>query len=152
MSTQTIPTPTETTRTLVVERLFPHPPEKLWRALTESPLLAQWMMKNDFEPTVGRRFQFRADPMPNWNGIVDCEVLEVVQESKLVYSWGGGSAKDEGNKMETTVTWTLEPAVNGGTQLKLAHYGFHADDFAFKVMGQGWRTKGEAIDRAAAAS
>jgi uncharacterized protein YndB with AHSA1/START domain len=77
----------------------------------------------------------------------------VVPESKLVYSWGGGSAKEgEGNKMETTVTWTLEPAVNGGTQLKLVHHGFHADDFAFKVMGQGWRTKGEAIDRAAAAA
>jgi len=52
------------TRTLVVERVFPHPPEKLWRALTESTLLAQWMMNNDFEPVVGRKFQFRADPCP----------------------------------------------------------------------------------------
>jgi uncharacterized protein YndB with AHSA1/START domain len=47
----------ESTRTLVIERIFPHPPEKLWRALTESPLLAQWLMRNDFEPLVGRRFQ-----------------------------------------------------------------------------------------------
>ena len=61
----------------MVERVFPHPPEKLWRALTESPLIAQWMMNNDFEPVVGRRFQFRADPVPNWNGVVDCEVLVV---------------------------------------------------------------------------
>ena len=54
--------PAETPRSFVVERVFPHPPEKLWRALTESSLLAQWMMKNAFEPAVGRKFQFRADP------------------------------------------------------------------------------------------
>jgi uncharacterized protein YndB with AHSA1/START domain len=53
-------TTAQSTRTLVVERIFPHPPEKLWRALTESPLLAQWMMNNDFQPVPGRRFQFRA--------------------------------------------------------------------------------------------
>jgi len=53
--------PRECPQSLVVERVFPHPPEKLWRALTESPLLAQWMMNNDFEPVVGRKFQFRAE-------------------------------------------------------------------------------------------
>ena len=77
-------------RSLVVERVLPHPPEKLWRALTESSLLAQWMMNNDFEPVVGRKFQFRADPMPNWNGIVDCEVLVVDPHKCLSYNWGVG--------------------------------------------------------------
>ena len=76
--------PTETPNTLVIERVFQHPLQKLWRALTESPLLAQWMMNNDFEPVVGRKFQFRADPMPNWNGIVDCEVLIVEPLQRLV--------------------------------------------------------------------
>jgi uncharacterized protein YndB with AHSA1/START domain len=52
----------ESTRTLVIERVFPHPPEKLWRALTENPLIAQWLMKSDFEPVVGRKFQFRSNP------------------------------------------------------------------------------------------
>ena len=61
MSTQAAATP----GTLVVERVFPHPPAKLWRALTESPLLAQWMMSNDFAPVVGRKFQFRNEPKPN---------------------------------------------------------------------------------------
>jgi uncharacterized protein YndB with AHSA1/START domain len=56
---------TESTRTVVTERIFPHPPQKLWRALTESPLLAQWLMNNDFEPVVGRTFQLRAEPMPS---------------------------------------------------------------------------------------
>ena len=76
--------------TLVVERVFPHPPEKLWRALTESPLLAQWMMNNDFAPQVGRKFQFRNEPKPNWNGIVDCEVLAIDPLKQLSYNWGVG--------------------------------------------------------------
>jgi uncharacterized protein YndB with AHSA1/START domain len=91
--------------------------------------------------------------MGDWNGIVDCEVLEVVPESRLVYTWNGGSAKNEdyGHKLETTVTWTLEETAEG-TLLKLVHHGFHAEDFAYKVMGQGWNSKGEAIERALAAA
>jgi uncharacterized protein YndB with AHSA1/START domain len=111
-------------------------------------------MENDIAPVAGHKFTFRSKPMGDWNGIVDCEVLEAIPESKLVYTWAGGSAKndDYGHKMETTVTWTLEPAADGGTLLKLVHYGFHADDFAYKVMGQGWRGKGASIDRVAAAA
>ncbi|MGB7136005.1 MAG: SRPBCC domain-containing protein, partial [Acidobacteriaceae bacterium] len=70
-------TPAEAPRTLVVERVFPHPLQKVWRALTEGPLLAQWMMKNDFEPVVGRSFRFEAESAPNWSGVVDCKVLVV---------------------------------------------------------------------------
>jgi uncharacterized protein YndB with AHSA1/START domain len=77
MSQESRTNPAECPHSLVVERVFAHPPEKLWRALTERPLLAQWMMNNDFEPVVGHKFQFRAEPMPNWNGIVDCEVLVI---------------------------------------------------------------------------
>ena len=88
MNQELEPNAAESTRTLVIERVFPHPPEKLWRALTESPLIAQWLLKNDFEPVVGRRFQFRADPVPNWNGVVDCEVLVVDPLKQLSYSWG----------------------------------------------------------------
>lgn len=69
--------PAAVTLTLVIERVFPHPPEKLWRALTESSLLAQWMMKNDFEPVIGHRFQFRTDPTAEWKFVVDCKVLVV---------------------------------------------------------------------------
>jgi uncharacterized protein YndB with AHSA1/START domain len=79
--------PAESTRTLVIERVFPHPPEKLWRALTDNPLIAQWLMKNDFEPVVGRKFQFRSQPMPNWDGVIDCEVLIVDHLKRLSYSW-----------------------------------------------------------------
>jgi uncharacterized protein YndB with AHSA1/START domain len=64
-------------RAIVVERVIPHPPEKIWRALTLSPLIEEWLMKNDFQPVVGHRFNFRATPIHGWNGVTDCEVLEV---------------------------------------------------------------------------
>jgi len=105
---------------LVMERVFPHSQEKLWRALTESPLLAQWMMNNDFEPVPGRRFQFRADPAPNWNGIVDCEVLAVEPMKRLSYNWGVGGG-DSG--LQWVVEWTLTPA-DGGTHVRMEQSGF----------------------------
>jgi uncharacterized protein YndB with AHSA1/START domain len=64
--------PAAATRSLVVEREMPHPPERIWRALTKGPLIEEWLMKNDFQPVVGHTFNFRATPMPHWNGVVDC--------------------------------------------------------------------------------
>jgi uncharacterized protein YndB with AHSA1/START domain len=62
-------------RSVVVERVIAQPPEKIWRALTQGPLIEAWLMKNDFQPVVGRKFNLRSEPMPHWNGVVDCEVL-----------------------------------------------------------------------------
>jgi uncharacterized protein YndB with AHSA1/START domain len=61
------------------DSFFPHPPEKVRRALTDPELLASWLMRNDFEPRVGHRFAFRTDPVPahGFDGIVRCEVLEL---------------------------------------------------------------------------
>ena len=124
----------ESTRSLIVERVFPHPPEKLWRALTESRVLAQWMMNNDFEPEPGRRFQFRADPMPNWNGIVDCEVLVVEPQRRLSYNWGLGSGE-----LQWLVEWTLTP-VDGGTHLRMEQSGFGPDQQqAYQGANYGWQ-------------
>ena len=79
------------TKNIVVERLMPHPPEKIWRALTQSHLIEEWLMKNDFQPRVGHRFQFRAQPVPGWSGVTNCEVLEVDAPKRLAYRWGDGS-------------------------------------------------------------
>ena len=49
---------TPETRSVVVERTLPHRPEKIWRALSQSDLIEQWLMKNDFEPVRGPPFQF----------------------------------------------------------------------------------------------
>jgi uncharacterized protein YndB with AHSA1/START domain len=126
----------ECPNTLVVERVFAHPPQKLWRALTESPLLAQWMMKNDFEATVGRRFQFRADPAPNWDGVVDCEVLVVEPLKSLSYNWGVGGSE---SGLQWVVLWTLTPA-EGGTHLRMEQSGFRPDQQqAYGGAKYGWQ-------------
>ena len=65
------------TRSVVIEREMPHRLEKIWRALTEGPLIEEWLMKNDFQPVVGDTFNFRATGGPQWNGVTDCEVLVV---------------------------------------------------------------------------
>jgi uncharacterized protein YndB with AHSA1/START domain len=127
------------TQTIAVEYDLPHPPEKVWRALTEAQLLARWLMVNDLRPVVGYRFTFKAQPMPGWDGVVHCEVLEVEPPRRIRYSWRGGS--DQISRLDTVVTWTLT-ATAAGTRLALEHSGFlPANAFAFDTMGKGWRTK-----------
>ncbi|MBS1799889.1 MAG: SRPBCC domain-containing protein [Acidobacteria bacterium] len=121
----------ESTRTLVIEREFAHPPEKLWRALTEGPLMAEWLLKNDFEPVVGRRFRFRSEPMPQWDGVIDCEVLVVDPLKKLSYSWSALG-------LDSVVLFTLTPAEKG-THLRMEHSGFRADQQqAYGGAKYGW--------------
>ncbi len=125
-------TNTAPTRTLVIEREMPHPPEKIWRALTQGSLIAEWLMANDFQPVEGHRFQFRSTPVPNWNGIIDSEVLVVEPNSRLSYSWGSLG-------LESVVTWTLTPT-EGGTHVRMEHSGFGSDqDAAYKGATYGWR-------------
>jgi uncharacterized protein YndB with AHSA1/START domain len=119
-------------RTLVIEREMPHPPEKIWRALTEGQLLEQWLMKNDFQPIVGHRFTFRALPVQNWNGVIECEVLAVEPNSRLSYGWGTLG-------LGTVVTWTLTPT-EGGTLLRMEQSGFGPDQTAnYKGASYGWK-------------
>jgi uncharacterized protein YndB with AHSA1/START domain len=77
--------PAAAPRSVVVEREMPYPPEKVWRALTQGALIAEWLMQNDFQPVVGHRFNFRAPPMAHWNGVTDCEVLIVEPNKRLSY-------------------------------------------------------------------
>jgi uncharacterized protein YndB with AHSA1/START domain len=79
-------TPTEK-RSIIVEYELPEAPKKVWRALTEPKLLEAWLMPNDIRAEVGHRFNFRAQPVPGWDGTVYCQVLEVVPEQRLVYAW-----------------------------------------------------------------
>lgn len=133
----------ESTRTLVIERVFPHPPEKLWRALTEGPLIAQWLMKNDFEPVVGRKFQLRADPVPNWDGVVDCEILTIDPVKQLSYSWGSLG-------LGSVVLFTLTPA-EGGTHLRMEQSGFRLDqEAAYKGAKYGWQNFFGGLERVVA--
>jgi uncharacterized protein YndB with AHSA1/START domain len=115
------------TRTVVVERDIPHPPEKIWRALTQPHFLEEWLMKNDFAAEVGRRFEFRGD----W-GSVKGEVKEIEPNRRLSYTWG---AFDLGS----VVTWTLTPT-GSGTRLRMEQSGFRLPEQKQAFMGAtaGW--------------
>ncbi len=123
---------------LVLETVYAHSPERVWRALTDPRELGAWLMPNDFAPTVGHKFQFNIGPQWGWRGIVDCEVLEIDPPRRLAYSWQG-DPKQRG----TTVTWTLTPTPDGGTRLKLEHTGFRGLGGAVlkRMLGGGWKKK-----------
>ena len=117
---------TAITRAVVVERRVPHSLDKVWRALTQSPLLEDWLMANSFEPVVGHRFTFHMPPMPGWNGVTDCEVLTVVPNEELSYTWNA-SGDEAATGLRTVVTWTLEP-VAGGVLVRMEQSGFREQD------------------------
>jgi uncharacterized protein YndB with AHSA1/START domain len=114
-------------RSVVIERELPYPPETIWRALTQPHLIEEWLMKNDFAPVVGHRFDFRAD----W-GSVGCEVMEVEPNKTLSYSWAAMG-------LESVVTWTLTES-GAGTHLRMEQAGFGpGQDQAFHGARYGWQ-------------
>jgi uncharacterized protein YndB with AHSA1/START domain len=115
------------TRSVVIEREMPFPPEKVWRALTEPQLIEAWLMKNDFALDVGRRFTLKGD----W-GSVDCKLLAAEPNRRLAYSW-------DAMGLESTVTWTLTPT-SGGTHLRMEQAGFRPDQGqAYGGARLGWQ-------------
>lgn len=125
-------------RAIRVDEFLPHPPGRVWRALTDPDLLGRWLMPNDFELELGHRFTFRTTPIRDagFDGVVQCEVLAFEIERMLRIGWRGGP-------LDTTVTWHLE-AEGNGTRLFLEHGGFDPDDpvqqRARRGMGSGWRS------------
>lgn len=128
-----------TTRTVVMEREMRHPPEKIWRALTQGPLIEDWLMSNDFQPVVGHRFRFRAQAMPpHWDGIVHSEVQRVEPHTTLAYSWDT-TGPDNSPGLRTTVTWTLSPTA-AGTLVRMEQSGFSPDqENNFRGATYGWQ-------------
>ena len=123
------------TLSVIVEREIPYPPEKIWRALTQPHLIEEWLMKNDFEPIVGHRFNLRAD----W-GAVDCEVLAVEPNKTLSYTWAAYDLK-------SVVTWTLTPT-STGTHLRMEQSGFRTDQKqAFAGAQAGWQQFFEKLEQ-----
>lgn len=123
--------------TLVVERLLPHAPDKVWRVLTDSWLLQEWLMDNDFEARVGHRFTVRSSPLPGWTGTTHCEVVRIEAHRQLAYRWGDGTESEEG--LKTLVTWTLEER-GEGTLLRMEQSGFRPEDgLSHARLGARWR-------------
>ncbi|HEX4533766.1 MAG TPA: SRPBCC domain-containing protein [Rhizomicrobium sp.] len=114
------------TKSVIIERDFAHPPEKLWRALTRPHLIEEWLMKNDFVPALDHRFQLRGD----W-GHADCKVLQIEPNKTLSYTW-------DAMGLESVVTFTLAPTATG-THLRVEQAGFRKDQAqAFAGATYGW--------------
>jgi uncharacterized protein YndB with AHSA1/START domain len=107
-----------------IVRNYPYALEKVWRAVTDPDLVPLWTATGaggrpeGFEPVVGTRFRLVAKPKPGWDGVVDCEVLEVRAPTLLRFSWIG----DEGGDV-TEVVYRLEPDADG-TRFTYEHTGF----------------------------
>lgn len=118
------------TQSITTDTYFPHPPARVWAALTDAATLSRWLMPTDFRPEVGAQFTFDTG---QW-GKTQCEVLELVPNERLRYSWKNGA-------LDTTVTWRLQ-AEGEGTRLFLEHAGFDLDHpmqrFAYDGMKGGW--------------
>jgi uncharacterized protein YndB with AHSA1/START domain len=131
------------TQDIVVDEVMPHAPETIWKTLTTGELIARWMMVPvGFEPVAGKRFTYQTKPAGAWDGVIHCEVLEVIANERFSYSWMGG---DEGNagygsRLDTIVTWTLS-RVASGTRVRLVHSGFVTPrhDTALRNMSEGWK-------------
>lgn len=129
------------TRAVVIEREFAHPPEKPWRALTQPHLIEEWLMKNDFAPQVGHRFNLRGD----WGGVLDCEVLEIEPPRTLAYTWNFAT-DDPAYALQSVVTFTLTPTP-AGTHLRMEQEGFRPDQKqAFGGAHAGWKKFFEKLD------
>ncbi len=109
------------TRDIVVDEVFPHTPETIWRTLTTGELIARWLMMptTAFEPVEGKHFTFQTAPAGAWDGVVHCQVLEVMPNERLVYAWKGGHDGNVGygSRLDTVVTWTLSRVTIYLTQL-----------------------------------
>ena len=126
--------PAAETRSVVVEREFQHPPEKLWRALTQPHLIAEWLMKNDFKLAVGHRFNLRGER----GGVLDCEVLEIEPTTTLAYTWNFAH-DDAAFNLQSVVTFTLT-ATRTGTHLRMEQSGFRPDQKqAYGGAKTGWQ-------------
>ena len=121
------------TRSVIVEKEFPHPPEKVWRALTESSLLEQWLLKNDFEPVADRPFRLRREPVGDWNGVIDCKVIALEPCKSLSYAWVAMG-------LETVVSWSLT-RTDAGTHLRMEQSGFGPEmERNYKGATYGWQS------------
>jgi len=131
------------TQDIVVDEVFPHAPEAIWKTLTSGELIGRWLMApTGFEPVKGKHFTFQTTPAGAWDGIIHCQVLEAMPNERLAYAWKGGHEGNVGygSRLDTVVTWILSKVENG-TRLRLVHSGFVTpkNDSAFKSMSEGWK-------------
>jgi uncharacterized protein YndB with AHSA1/START domain len=131
------------TQDIVVDEVLPHAPQTIWKTLTTGELIDRWLMKSTgFQPVKGARFTLQTTPAGAWDGVIHCEVLEVIRSERLSYTWRGGHDGNAqyGSRLDTVVTWTLAK-VDGGTRVRLVHSGFVMPKNAttFRNLSEGWK-------------
>jgi uncharacterized protein YndB with AHSA1/START domain len=131
------------TQDIIVDEVFPHAPEMIWKTLTTGELIGRWLMvPTGFEAVEGKRFTFQTTPAGAWDGVIHCQVLEVKPNERFAFAWKGGHEENAGygSRLDTVVTWTLSRDANG-TRVRLVHSGFvpARNDVAFKSMSEGWK-------------
>lgn len=138
-------TPRSCMQDIVVDEIFPHAPDTIWKTLTTGELMERWlgMKTTGFEPVKGARFTYQTTPAGAWDGVIHCEVLEVMPNERLVYAWRGGHEANVGygSRLDTVVAFSLSKVENG-TRLRLVHSGFvlPRNETAFRNMSGGWKT------------
>ena len=120
-------------KTIRFEATYPYPPQQVWVALTDPAALGDWLMPNDFEPRIGHRFQFRTKPAPGFDGIVNCEVIELDEPRRLAYRWAGGG-------LETVVSFELH-AHGDSTRVVMEQSGFRGMRglMVSRILSDGWK-------------
>lgn len=132
------------TQDIIVDEVFPHAPETIWKALTSGVIIGRWLMEpTGFTAVAGTHFTYQTTPAGLWDGVIRCQVLEVIPNERFVYAWTGGHEGNVGygSRLDTVVTFILSKVENG-TRLRLIHSGFvvPVNDAAFNNMSDGWRT------------
>ena len=132
------------TQDIVVDQVLSHAPETIWKVLTTNELIGRWiqMPSMGFEPVKGKRFTLQTTPAGAWDGIIHCQVLEVIPNERLAYAWKGGDESNAGygSRLDTVVTFTLS-RVAEGTRVRLVHSGFvfPKNETAFTNLNGGWK-------------
>ncbi|WP_297104666.1 SRPBCC domain-containing protein [uncultured Devosia sp.] len=122
------------TRSVVVEREIHQPVAKIWKALTQSHLISEWLMNNDFKAEIGHKFKLRGE----WGGVLDCEVLAIEPERSLSYAWDHDNP-DPLYALKSVVTYTLTPTATG-THLRVEQTGFRPEQKqAYGGAHAGWK-------------
>jgi len=124
-------------REINIERFYPYPIEKVWKAIATSEALSEWLMPNDFKLEIGYEFSFQTKPQPGFDGIVKCKVIDFEEPKRLTYTWQGGPLKKP-----TNVSFVLK-STQGGTTLLFKHSGFEGfiNQYIVRfILGNGWKS------------
>ncbi|MGL4490038.1 MAG: SRPBCC family protein [Rhizobiaceae bacterium] len=130
------------TQDILIDDVLPNAPSAIWKALASGELINRWLMPQiGFEPVAGNTFSFQTPPTDDWDGVIHCQILEIIPNERLSYSWKSGMQTAAGYvpRLDTIVTWTLAKH-DAGTRLRLVHSGFVLPKNAavFKNVNAGW--------------